>query len=100
MPRKPPPLRAVQPDDPAPRRVRKTVGAAAEGGDRLELLEALRLRISTTVDDPNTPPRDLAALSRRLLEIAREIEAIRAADDDSDDIGRAAATPDEEWSAL
>jgi hypothetical protein len=28
------------------------------------------------VEDPNTTARDLAALSRRLLEIARDIEAI------------------------
>ncbi len=101
MPRQPP-LRAVpagEPAAPAPKRPR-TVAAAAESGDRLELLETLRARISTTVDDPNTPARDLAALSRRLLEIAREIEAMRAADDESDDVGRAAATPDEKWSAV
>ncbi len=100
MPRKPP-LRAVHAgDEPPARQVRKTVSAAADTGDRMELLVSLRARISKTVDDPNTPARDLAALSRRLLDIAREIEAMRAADDDSDDVGRAAATPDEEWSAI
>ena len=96
MPRKPP-LRAVQADEPPVPKRPRTVAAAAESGDRLELLETLRARISLTVDDPNTPARDLAALSRRLLEIAREIEAMRAANDDSDDVSKAAATPDEAW---
>ena len=40
--------------------------------------------------------RDLAALSRRLLEIAEDIEAIDA-EGGVDDVGNAAATPDEEW---
>jgi hypothetical protein len=34
------------------------------------------------MDDPNTPARDLAALSRRQLEIGREIEAIVVAEDE------------------
>lgn len=74
-----------------------TVKAAAEGGSRRELLVALRARIAADIDNKNTPPRDLAALSRRLLEIARDIEALDAAER-SDDIGDAASTPDEEWS--
>jgi hypothetical protein len=75
-----------------------TITKAADDGDRLKLLVALRARIAKAVEDPNTPPRDLAALSRRLLEIARDIEAIEA-EDLEDDIGRAAGTPDEEWAA-
>ena len=39
---------------------------------------AMRRRIAKTVEDPNCPPRDLAALTRRLQEISREIEAIDA----------------------
>jgi len=39
----------------------------------------MRDRIAKTVEDPNCPPRDLAALTRRLIEIAREIEALDAA---------------------
>jgi hypothetical protein len=73
-----------------------TVKAAAEDGDRRDLLGALRARIAADIDNPNTPPRDLAALSRRLLEIAKEIEALDA-ETKADDIGNAAATPDEEW---
>jgi hypothetical protein len=82
------------PDPPAPKR--KTVTAAAADGDRRELLVALRSRIAQTVEDGSTPARDLAALSRRLLEIAREIEAIDSASQD-DEIGKAAATPDDDW---
>jgi hypothetical protein len=72
------------------------VKAAAETGTRRDLLVALRARIAADIDNKNTPPRDLAALSRRLLEIARDIDALDAAEK-ADDIGDAAATPDEEW---
>ena len=36
----------------------------------------MRERIARTVSDPECPPRDLAALTRRLQDIAKEIEAI------------------------
>lgn len=80
----------------APRKRQKTVSAAARSGTHRELLEALRTRIAKSVEDVNLPARDLAALSRRLLEIAKEIEAIDQAEND-DELGDAAATPDEEW---
>lgn len=97
------PLRVVKPGEqgkPARRSTKKPLGvkAAAEAGDRRQLLVALRARIAQAVEDPKTLPRDLAALSRRLLEIAKEVEAIDA-DTEGDDIGTAAATPDEEWAA-
>jgi len=93
-----PPLSVVKDGTPAPRAARRpaTVKAAAETGSRRDLLVALRARIAADIDNKNTPPRDLAALSRRLLEIARDIEALDAAEK-ADDIGDAAATPDEEW---
>lgn len=90
-------LRVAAPGESPPRK-RMTVKAAADSGSRRDLLVALRSRIASTVEDPNTPARDLAALSRRLLEIAKEIEAIDAEDLD-DDISHAASTPDEEWVA-
>jgi hypothetical protein len=93
-PRSKPPLKVVTNETP-PRRA-TTVKAAAESGTRRDLLAALRARIAADIDNLNTPPRDLAALSRRLLEIAREIEALDA-EAGTDDIGEAAATPDEEW---
>ena len=80
------PLRAVAPNETAaePRSKPKTLTQAAASGTQRELLvalrariaEALRARIAEAVADPHCPQRDLAALSRRLFEIAREIEAI------------------------
>jgi hypothetical protein len=72
-------IRAVTADEkPAPKR-QKSVTQAADGGTSRELLVALRTRIAKQVEDVNCPPRDLASLSRRLLEIAKEIEALDAA---------------------
>jgi len=88
------PLRAVAPDE-KPARA-KTITEAADAGTQRELLSAMRTRIAKAVEDASTPARDLAALSRRLLEIAREIEAIdsRAG---GDDLGDAANTPDDQF---
>lgn len=69
------PLRAVKADETAPRKP-ATVAEAAESGDHRELLVAMRERIARTVSNPDCPPRDLAALTRRLQDIAKEIEAI------------------------
>src|SRR4051812_41581644 len=91
------PLRAVtdgeQPEKPAKA---LNVRGAADSGDRRALLVSLRARIATDIDNPNTPARDLAALSRRLLEIAKEIEAIDATDHE-DEVSAATDVPDEEW---
>lgn len=90
------PLRAVAEDEKPPEKARpKSISEAAASGSHLDLLVAMRARVAKTVEDPNCPPRDLAALTRRLQEIAREIEAINAGEDD--DIGSAAATPDAAW---
>lgn len=80
MPRSTSPVRAVKPDE--RREVPKSILQAAEAGSRLEELRAMRRRIASAMDDPNTPARDLAALSRRQLEIGREIEAIVVAEDE------------------
>jgi len=93
-------LRVVTGKTPLRPRSRKTatVKTAADSGVRRDLLVALRARIAADIDNQNTPPRDLAALSRRLLEIVKDIEALDA-EARMDDIGEAAATPDEEWAA-
>lgn len=59
----------------------KTVSEAARTGTVRELLEATRDRIAVAVENPNTPARDLAALTKRLLETVREIEAFDARED-------------------
>lgn len=91
------PLRAVSPDEKAPAKRHYTVAEAAETGTQRDLLVAMRERIATAVADVNCPPRDLAALTRRLQEIAREIQAIdaRAAEEASE----GGAVPDEAWDA-
>lgn len=73
-----------------------TITEAAASGDRRALLVAMRSRVASAVEDEETPPRDLAALSRRLLEIANEIAVIDQELGD-DELGKAAATPDEVW---
>ncbi len=93
-------LRAVTPGEkPAPRTRRpKNIADAAAGGDQKELLVALRERVAKTVDDPNCPPRDLAALTRRLQEISRDIEAIEAREK-QEAAEDAHGKPDEAWDA-
>lgn len=89
-------LKAVDDSTPPPAKPSpKTVTKAASDGDRRDLLVAMRSRVATAVEDPNTPARDLAALTRRLMEIAKDIEAIDARDDDAD----GAAAPDESFDA-
>ena len=79
------PLRSVSADEkpPVPTRT-KTVTEAAKTGTTRELLSATRDRIAVAVEDPNTPARDLAALSKRLMETVREIEAIDARTEESE----------------
>ena len=91
------PLRAVKAGEgiPAKPSKPKSVADAAAGGDHRELLVAMRERIAKTVSDPDCPPRDLASLTRRLQDIAKEIEAIdlRAKEEALED----GVTDDEEW---
>lgn len=69
-------LRAVSEGEKPP--VAKSVTEAAKSGTTRELLSAMRGRIASAVEDPNTPARDLAALTKRLVEVVRDIEAIDA----------------------
>ncbi|MGW4124756.1 hypothetical protein [Nocardia sp. NPDC004711] len=95
-------LRAVKPDEqpaaaaePEAPKSPQTIAEAAESGDRLDELKAMRRRLAHALDDPGTPARDLAALSRRQLEIGREIEAIEIAEDEDRSV--IARTDDEVW---
>lgn len=67
----------------------------AAGLGRRELLEALRDTIAAQIDD-GVLARDLSSLSRRLLEIQRELDGM-VAEEDGDEIGQAAAIPDAPW---
>lgn len=81
-------------EQPAAKKSQSVKDAAAKGTHR-DLLVAMRDRIAVTVSNPDCPPRDLAALTRRLQDIAREIEAIdlRAEEEADDD----SAAADEAW---
>ena len=68
-------LRPVEEGETAPP---KTVTEAASAGDTRAMLAAMRTRIALAVEDKNTPARDLAALTKRLVEVVRDIEAIDA----------------------
>lgn len=75
-----PALRSVKADEKPKRRASpKSIVQAAAGDSSRDLLVAMRNRIAKTLDEPNCPARDQASLSRRLLEIRKEIEAIDAA---------------------
>ena len=73
-----------------------SVTAAAQQGRRA-LLEALRDSIATSIDD-GVPARELASLSRRLMEITKELDEV-VAEEEGDDIGEAASIPDDPWPA-
>lgn len=68
----------------------QTVAQAAASNDHRALLVAMRDRIASTISKPDCPPRDLASLTRRLQDIAKEIEVLdlRAKEDgaDADDV--------------
>jgi hypothetical protein len=73
------------------------VSQAAASGSHRDLLVAMRTRIAKTIEDPKCPPRDLASLSRRLQDVAREIEELDARTDD--DITHASGTADDAFDA-
>jgi hypothetical protein len=87
-------LRAVNPDERA--RKKMSVVEAADHGTHQDLLRALRARVAAATESPNAHPRDLAALSRQLITIAKELEALDVTVED-DVVGVAARTPEEPW---
>lgn len=90
-------LRAVTADEKPATKKKLDVAQAAESGDHRELLVAMRDRIAKAVRNEDCPPRDLAALTRRLQDIAKEIESIdlRAKQEADTD----AIAEDEDWNA-
>lgn len=98
QPRKPSLRVASEGEKPPAKRAPKGIVEAADDGSRRELLVALRRRIAATIAESSTPARDLAALSRRLLEIARDIETIDI-EAGGDELGNAADIPDASFDA-
>lgn len=71
-----------------------SVFQAAQSGDERELLCALRDEIAEQLDN-GVPARDLASLSKRLMEIRREIAVVDAQREEEG--GGVIDTPDEEF---
>lgn len=88
-------LRAVAPDEKADMKRPSSILEAAEQDSRIDELRQMRRRIARAMDDPNTPARDLAALSRRLIEIGREVEAIVISEDEDHSV--VVNADDEAW---
>lgn len=73
------PLRvAADGEKPPKQKKAMSVSEAAKSGSARDLLLATRDRIALAVEDEKTPARDLAALTKRLMETVREIESIDA----------------------
>jgi len=92
-------LRAVKPGERPARKKRLTVTQAARGDDHRELLAALRDRIAETIQNPNCNPVALAALSRQVALISKELSVLDTVAGE-DAVTVAARTPDENWSAV
>jgi hypothetical protein len=93
MPRR---LRAVGPGETAAKPKKLTVVQAAKDGTHHEVLLALQTRIAEAVQAPSCNPVALAALSRQLVLISKELSMITARVEDG--IAEAARVPDEPWS--
>ena len=89
-------LRAVTEDQAPDPRIPKSVTEAFASGTRREQLEALQSRVALAVQDPKTPGRDLASLTRRLQEIAKELDLIT---DEEPKAGHAHGYDDEAFDA-
>lgn len=89
-------LRVVGPGEVAPKPKPMTIIEAVIAGDRLAELIATHRRIALAVQNENTPARDLASLTRRQLEISKEIESMKRQHEEEAEHG--AISGDESWS--
>lgn len=80
-------LRAVGPEDKPSAPPKLTVAQAAETGEHRALLVALRSRLAVAVSDKECPPKDLAALSNRLVAVSAELEKLQAAEAEEVELG-------------
>jgi hypothetical protein len=86
----------VDPGEASAKAKKLTVVQAAAQGSHRELLVALRARIAAAVQAPSCNPVALAALSRQLVLLSKEISVIDAREEDEAD--EAAPIPDEPFS--
>lgn len=91
-----PKLRAVK-DGETPRRP-LTLEEAAEKGDERAMLVALKAQIARSISSGDCQARDLASLSKRLIDIQREIASLDARES-QEASENAAEVPDSEFDA-
>jgi hypothetical protein len=93
----PKPLHVVAPGESVEKSPKKlaTVTQAAAQGTHRDLLVALRARVAAAVQSQSCPPVALAALSRQLQSISKELSVIDARVEDV--VAEAARIPDEAW---
>lgn len=92
-------VRAVSDDERPEHRKKMTVFQAAESGSHRALLIATRDRIAAAVDSEFTLARDLASLTKRLTDIARELAAIEAQSKDQEGVQANDASTDDTFDA-
>lgn len=76
-------------------RASHTIRNAANSGDRRRLLVAMRNRIADDLDSGRIASRDLASLTKRLMDIAAEIERIDKGESKDNPIAEALDTADD-----
>ena len=58
------------------RRKKPGLVEAAEAGDRLAELKAMRVQLAEVLSSGDVAPRDLAALTKRLADMGREVQEL------------------------
>lgn len=89
-------LRAVEPGE-KPSVPITSVLEAAEHGSRVDELIQMRRVIARAIDNDGTSARDLAALTRRQIEISKEVETLQR--QEAEEATDAADTADEAFDA-
>lgn len=73
-----PPVRLASDEDIPVPAVRLSLTEAVESGSRLDELRAMRRLLVAHMESENTLARDLAALTRQVRELSKEIEGLEA----------------------
>ncbi|QJC22017.1 hypothetical protein [Arcanobacterium buesumense] len=87
------------PLDPSKRTKYRKVATAASANDLLGTLETMRDRLARAIDDPDTAPRDLAALTKRLRETMDDIHTLTQAYEEASGVSDLEAVADAPFSA-
>lgn len=87
-----PAVEPLVPDEPM------SVYDAAVSGSRLDELIAIRAVLARAIDDEKTAPRDLAALTKRQIEVSRDISSLRAQlAEEAREADESSAVTDSQW---